>query len=65
MRTTQEERLWRLAVDDVGTLHCAFDNGRLLGIVPGEDSFPKLTDEGLAEKQQEDIDEDNAPVMEM
>ena len=39
-------------VDDMGTLHCNFDNGRLLGIVPGEDSFRRLTDEELAEKQQ-------------
>jgi len=40
------------AVDDIGTLHCAFDNGRSLGIVPGEDSFRRLTDEELAEEQQ-------------
>ena len=26
-------------VDDIGTLHCAFDNGRQLGLVPGVDSF--------------------------
>ena len=26
-------------VDDIGTLHCAFDNGRHLGLVPGVDSF--------------------------
>ncbi len=26
-------------VDDIGTLHCSFDNGRSLGVVPGEDSF--------------------------
>ena len=26
-------------VDDIGTVHCAFDNGRYLGLVPGEDSF--------------------------
>ena len=25
-------------VDDMGTLHCDFDNGRQLGLVPGEDS---------------------------
>ena len=31
------------AVDDIGTVHCSFDNGRSLGIVPGEDSFRKLT----------------------
>ncbi len=39
------------AVDDVGTLHCAFDNGRALGIIPGEDFFRKLTDVELAEEQ--------------
>lgn len=53
------------AVDDIGTLHCSFDNGRSLGLVPGEDSFRKLTDEELAEEQQIDNDEDNAPVMGM
>jgi hypothetical protein len=26
-------------VDDIGTLHCTFDNGRTIGVVPGEDSF--------------------------
>lgn len=38
-------------VDDMGTPHCIFDNGRQLGIVPGEDSFRKLTSEELAEEQ--------------
>lgn len=51
-------------VDDIGTLHCAFDNGRSLGIVPGEDSFRKLTAEELAEENQ-DMGEDNTPVMGM
>ena len=26
-------------VDAIGTIHCEFDNGRSLGLVPGEDSF--------------------------
>lgn len=26
-------------VDDMGTIHCDFDNGRRMGIIPGEDSF--------------------------
>ena len=52
-------------VDDIGTLHCSFDNGRSLGIVPGEDSFRKLTEEELAEEQENDIDEDNALIMGM
>ena len=29
-------------VDDIGTVHCSFDNGRQLGLVSGEDSFHKL-----------------------
>ena len=37
-------------VDDMGTLHCHFDNGRQLGIVPGEDSFRRLTDQELAKE---------------
>lgn len=54
-------------VDDMYTVHCKFDNGRQLGIIPGEDSFRKLTDEELAEEQDdsEDMDEDNGPVMGM
>lgn len=52
-------------VDDIGTLHCSFDNGRSLGIVPGEDSFRKLTEEELAEEQENDIDENNSPIMGM
>ena len=35
----------------MGTLHCDFDNGRQLGVVPGEDSFRRLTDQELAEEQ--------------
>lgn len=53
-------------IDDIGTLHCDFDNGRSLGVVPGEDSFRKLTDEELAEEQAEDMDEgESGPVMGM
>ena len=43
-------------VDDIGTLHCDFDNGRSLGIVPSEDSFRRLTQEELAEEQEPDMD---------
>ena len=43
-----------MAVDDMGTLHCNFDNGRQLGVVPGEDSFRRLTDQELAEEQKMD-----------
>lgn len=29
-------------VDDMGTVHCDFDNGRRLGLIPGEDAFHRL-----------------------
>ena len=54
-----------IAVDDLGTLHCSFDNGRSLGVVPGEDSFRRLTDEELAEEQSQKMDEGSGPVMGM
>ena len=54
------------AVDDIGTLHCDFDNGRSLGVVPGEDSFRMLTDEELTEEQTAGMDEDESgPFMGM
>ena len=31
-------------VDDMGTVHCDFDNGRRLGLIPGEASFPAITE---------------------
>lgn len=34
-------------VDDMGTVHCNFDNGRRLGLLPGIDSFARLNDEGV------------------
>ena len=53
-------------VDDIGSLHCQFDNGRSLGVVPGEDAFRKLTEAELAEEQADDIDEnESGPVMGM
>ena len=55
-----------IAVDDIGTLHCHFDNGRSLGLIPGEDSFRKLTEEELAEEQEQDQDMDeDGPTMRM
>ena len=49
-----------ITVDDMSAIHCKFDNGRQLGIIPGEDSFRKLTDEELAGEQagSEDMDEE-------
>ena len=31
-------------VDDIGTVHCDFDNGRRLGLVPGEDVFHTISE---------------------
>lgn len=31
-------------VDDIGTVHCTFDNGRHLGLCMGEDSFHKTAE---------------------
>lgn len=61
-------------VDDAGQLHMQWDNGRTLAVVPGEDSFRKLTEEEIAEEnankpdetEDEDMDEGNdGPVMQM
>lgn len=57
-----------LTVDDIGTLHCKLDNGRALGLIPSEDSFCKLTEEGLAEEQELDLGNDmdkDGPFMRM
>ena len=57
-----------LTVDDIGTLHCKFDNGRSLGLIPSEDSFRKLTEEELAEEQEPDMEDDmdeDGPSMKM
>ena len=32
-------------VDDIGTVHCIFDNGRCLGLIPGEDVFHAIPQE--------------------
>lgn len=32
-------------VDDMGTVHCTFDNGRRLGLIPSEDVFKKVWEE--------------------
>ena len=37
-------------VDDMGTVHCDFDNGRRLCLVPGEDSFHAITERIRADR---------------
>ena len=47
-------------VDDAGQIHMKWDNGRTLAVLPGVDSFRKLTSEEIqAEGHTEDISEDN------
>jgi hypothetical protein len=29
-------------VDSIGTIHCTFDNGRSLGLIPSEDRFKRI-----------------------
>lgn len=44
-------------VDDAGTIHCNFDNGRRFGVIPGEDGFHKIGVESeLMQEQTEDED---------
>ena len=61
-------------VDDAGQRHMQWDNGRTLAVVPGEDSFRKLTEEEIAEEQKQETEQENnenmdedegAPVMSM
>ena len=51
-------------VDDIGTVHCDFDNGRKLGLIEGEDDFRALTAQELAEEETAQ-GEDNSPVLMM
>ena len=61
-------------VDDIGQIGMKWDNGRSLSLVPGEDSFRKLTDAELAEENNQkntndmngdNLDEDDSPVLSM
>ncbi|RGG18325.1 DUF4314 domain-containing protein [Ruminococcus sp. AF25-19] len=44
-------------VDDIGTLHCIFDNGRTLGVIPDVDQFHKIDQE---QAQTDEQAEENA-----
>lgn len=45
-------------VDDAGTLHCVFDDGRTLGVIPNVDRFHVVEEQELTEEQQEKIQDD-------
>ncbi|MCK9308981.1 MAG: DUF4314 domain-containing protein [Candidatus Cloacimonetes bacterium] len=44
-------------VDDIGTLHCTFDNGRTLGVIPGEDSFSVISRPEQTELQESESEQ--------
>lgn len=44
-------------VDDAGTLHCKFDDGRMLGVIPDVDKFHKIDQE---QTQTDEQAEENA-----
>lgn len=45
-------------VDDCGSVFCKFDNGRSLGMIPGEDSFHKIQEEAQTEEICEELAEE-------
>ena len=50
-------------VDDIGTIHPVWDNGRTLGVIVGEDTFRKLSQSEIEAEQQtaeEKNEQDNA-----
>ena len=52
-------------VDALGSLHMTWDNGRSLALIPGEDTFRKLTQAELAEEQTESLEETDTPSVGM
>lgn len=52
-------------VDDMGTVFCKFDNGRSLGVIPGEDSFHRIQEEVQTEEICEELAEEHKIEMSM
>ncbi len=48
-------------VDDLGTIHCRWDNGQGLGLAPNEDKFRKLTEQELTEELEKKQIDNNEP----
>ncbi len=40
-------------VDDIGTVHCVFDNGRTLGVIPGVDDFHTVSEDSEQTEDEE------------
>ena len=49
-------------VDDAGTLHCKFDDGRTLGVIPDVDQFHKIDQE---QPQTDEQTEENIECVEI
>ena len=52
------------SVNSYGDIEMSWDNGRTLSLIPGEDSFRKLTEQELQEEQQ-NIFHEQAELMSM
>lgn len=40
-------------MDDIGTVHCIFDNGRTLGVIPGVDDFHIVSEDSEPTEDEE------------
>ena len=49
---------WVQFVDDAGTLHCKFDNGRMLGVIPDVYKFHIIEQEQTEEIMETENDEE-------
>ena len=55
-------------IDDMGTFHIKWDNGRTLGLVPGEDRFGVIhseADENHANEDENEQEEESDPCLTM
>ena len=50
-------------VDDAGQIHMSWDNGRTLAVIPGVDTFRKLTQQELAEEQRRGQQKPDCPLI--
>ena len=40
-------------MDDIGTVHCVFDNGRTLGVIPSVDDFHIVSEDSEPTEDEE------------
>lgn len=51
-------------VDDAGTLHCKFDDGRTLGVIPDVDKFHKIDQEQTQNNEHTEVNYENEELSE-